>query len=84
MSAPQTNIEKQEKRHAGPLIGITAGIVLAVVLLLAFIFFNTGPVDEGNADAVESTVVPEGSTVAEPAADGSAPAGGMTGINTDQ
>ena len=74
MSAPQTNIEKQEKRHAGPLIGITAGLILAAVLLVAFIFFNTDSAEDADTGA---TVIPEGTTVTQPAADGSAPAEGL-------
>ncbi|MFO6463748.1 hypothetical protein [uncultured Jannaschia sp.] len=54
MSAPNTNLEKQEKRHAGPLIGIGAGVVLALVLLIAFIFFMGDAPGEGEADVVAS------------------------------
>ncbi|MBJ6370010.1 hypothetical protein [Sedimentitalea arenosa] len=31
MSAPQTNIEKQERRHKGPLIGVGLAVVVAIV-----------------------------------------------------
>lgn len=37
MSAPDTNIEKQAKRHKGPLVGIIAGLIFAGVLLFALI-----------------------------------------------
>ena len=47
MSAPRTNIEKQEKRHAGPLIGIAACIVFAIIIVFAYITFQAGPVEEG-------------------------------------
>jgi hypothetical protein len=39
MTAPDTNIEKQKRRHWGPLIGI--GFVLAFAGLLFVGFFGT-------------------------------------------
>ncbi|MEM7709429.1 MAG: hypothetical protein AAF264_01495 [Pseudomonadota bacterium] len=45
MSAPDTNIKKQEKRHAGPLIGIGAGVVFAGILLFAFLSFQVDPAE---------------------------------------
>ncbi|MFN3845595.1 MAG: hypothetical protein ACK4RZ_07210 [Paracoccaceae bacterium] len=36
MSAPQTNIEKQQRRHRGPLIGMA---VLVVVVLLGLVWW---------------------------------------------
>lgn len=36
MSAPQTNIERQKRRHAGPIIGIIAGVLFAIGLMLAY------------------------------------------------
>ena len=32
MSAPDTNIDRQKKRHRGPLIGIAIGALFAFVL----------------------------------------------------
>ena len=43
MSAPNTNLEKQERRHRGPLIGITAGLAFVAVLLLGYVFFIATP-----------------------------------------
>lgn len=34
MSAPQTNIEKQKRRHKGPLIGMALVVVFAVGLIV--------------------------------------------------
>lgn len=34
MSAPQTNIDRQKKRHRGPLLGIGAVVAFALALLL--------------------------------------------------
>ncbi|MGR3486060.1 MAG: hypothetical protein ACU0BF_11995 [Paracoccaceae bacterium] len=39
MSAPETNIEKQEKRHKGPLIGMGAMVAWSVGLLILFVAF---------------------------------------------
>ncbi len=54
MSAPDTNLEKQKRRHWGPLLGIALAIVLAGGL--AFVFLAGGgddvtgvPVDAGGA-----------------------------------
>ena len=35
MSAPDTNIEKQQRRHFGPLWGITLVLVVAVAAIFA-------------------------------------------------
>ena len=34
MTAPDTNTKKQAKRHRGPLIGMAAGVGVALVLLI--------------------------------------------------
>ena len=34
MSAPQTNIEKQKRRHRGPLIGMALAVVFGVGLIV--------------------------------------------------
>lgn len=60
MSAPNTNLEKQEKRHAGPLIGIVACIAFAAILLVAYFGFIVDDVEDGAPDAA----------VVAPAADG--------------
>jgi len=36
MSAPQTNIERQKRRHRGPIAGISAGLAFVVVLVLVY------------------------------------------------
>ncbi|SFR44007.1 hypothetical protein [Litoreibacter janthinus] len=37
MSSPNTNLEKQKTRHAGPLSGMGAGLLFAGVLFVALI-----------------------------------------------
>jgi hypothetical protein len=54
MSAPDTNIEKQKKRHAGPLIGITAGLVFACIIGIAVLMMTSPEQGEGEADIVPS------------------------------
>lgn len=36
MSAPQTNIERQKRRHRGPIVGITLGVVFVLLLVLGY------------------------------------------------
>lgn len=53
MSAPDTNVEKQEKKHKAPLGGMIAVVVFALLLLLGLVFFVFGNGEEpGGADAV--------------------------------
>lgn len=49
MSAPDTNVEKQAKRHKPSLVGIGAAVIFALVLLFALITFvvGTGNTPEG-------------------------------------
>lgn len=46
MSAPDTNVEKQEKRHKVPLVGMVGGVVFALLLLAGLFFFVIGSGDE--------------------------------------
>ena len=39
MSAPKTDLEKQEKRHRGPLRGMAIVVAFALVLLVVLITF---------------------------------------------
>lgn len=63
MSAPQTNIERQKRRHRGPLIGIIAGLVFVAVLFFFFLGDTATPDDsllnEGTAPVVPQVVTPE-------------------------
>ncbi len=46
MSAPDTNVEKQAKNHFGPIIGITAGVIFALIIVIAYVFFIATPEDD--------------------------------------
>ena len=58
MSAPDTNLEKQERRHRGPLIGMAIAVIFAGIL--GFIFLADGG-DEitGAPEGAGGTVVTE-------------------------
>ncbi len=58
MSAPDTNIEKQKKRHSAPLLGIGAAVVVGVVAIGIWLAWAAG---EGNTPR-EAT--PEGGVIA--------------------
>lgn len=49
MSAPDTNIEKQKKRHRPPLIGIASAVIFGVGMLIILGFFVLGNADDETA-----------------------------------
>ncbi|MCK0122360.1 hypothetical protein MWU61_17530 [Loktanella sp. F6476L] len=55
MSAPDVNIEKQSRRHKGPLIGMAVGLIFAFGLFTAY----TGYVWEPVADEPEAAIAVE-------------------------
>ncbi|ETX15620.1 hypothetical protein OCH239_14345 [Roseivivax halodurans JCM 10272] len=68
MSAPDTNTDKEEKRHRPALLGIRASMVYAAILLVALVMWmsfssgeDTG--EPGGDDTVET--VPEGQETEE-------------------
>ena len=56
MSAPQTNVEKQARRHRGPIVGITAGLIFATILLVGFLLVvvDRGGEPEGAETQIDS------------------------------
>ena len=50
MSAPDTDVEKQSKRHSIPLVGMIASVVFALVLLVALIMYVTAAGNEPGDD----------------------------------
>lgn len=55
MSAPRTNVETQEKKHAGPLIIMAGCIAFAALIVGAFLVFS---VDEVEDDAPAAVTAP--------------------------
>ncbi len=53
MSAPDTNIEKQTRRHKGPLVGIIGAVVVAGLLFIAFLTW----IADGPGEAVPAADV---------------------------
>lgn len=45
MSASKTNLEKQKRRHVGPLVGITLALLVAAGLIFGYLAY-TGDTDE--------------------------------------
>ncbi|WP_050927955.1 hypothetical protein [Aestuariivita boseongensis] len=50
MSAPDTNVETQTKRHKGPLVGIAIAVAFGVVMFLT-IFFSAADDDDAATTA---------------------------------
>lgn len=59
MSAPRTNLEKQKRRHIGPLIGMAVVVLFGVVLMVYWLF----------EEAAESDVPPQDETIESAPAD---------------
>lgn len=64
MSAPQTNIERQKRKHRGPLIGILVAAAIAAVFFL-MVLGESEPSDttvplDATAPATTQPVAPAG------------------------
>ena len=64
MSAPDTNIEKQDERHKPALLGIKGAIIFGALMLLLVVIFSVarggetsiGEVYDGDVEQTETTV----------------------------
>ena len=84
MSAPDTRLKKQAKRHKGPLIGMIIGVTFAVSALVWMLSTNVtaDPDTPANSDAqVEGTI--EG-TVGPPARGAVSAPGGADAPQMDE
>lgn len=52
MSAPDTNVEKQERRHKAPLLGMKGVIVFAALCLIALVFYTVLQTEDASTEAV--------------------------------
>lgn len=64
MSAPNTDVEKQEKKHSTPLIGMAAVVLFALLLLGGLMMWTSG---NGNDPEGAETQVDGRTGVEEPA-----------------
>ena len=53
MSAPETNTERQERRHRPALIGIAVALVIAVVAAIVMAFVSVPSSEQAAPDIVE-------------------------------
>lgn len=62
MSAPETNVEKQKKRHYGPLIGMIAIGAAAILVMLTLTYLSDDVTEDGVTDTIpENSATVEGS-----------------------
>jgi hypothetical protein len=63
MSPPDTNLDKQRRRHRGPIWGITAGLVFVAIVALAAFLWGGWPLDRQAAPDGAATETVEGDPV---------------------
>lgn len=87
MSAPQTNMEKQTRRHRWPLIGMAVAVIFGTFLIVSWLFGEAAEsenpaaaVTPGSADietapqVIPQVTPPAGGTSVQPPASPAAPA----------
>ena len=52
MSSPDTNIEKQTRRHIGPLVGIALSLLCVGLLFTGYLFWSADEIGEEPARIV--------------------------------
>ncbi len=60
MSAPDTNVDKQTKRHKGALAGIAAAVIFAFVIAVVWVGGIMGDDKTGDAADVNPVAAGEG------------------------
>lgn len=82
MSAPRTNLEKQKRRHWGPLLGMALVTVFAVGLIIYWLGEEvsqsdppppTGAAGEAAPSALPADAIEPGQQIGEPGATDAAP-----------
>ena len=56
MSAPDTNIDKQEKRHRPSLLGIGVAVAVGLLMLAAVVGTGMGSIDDAGPTTVPAPV----------------------------
>ena len=72
MSAPHTDIDKQQRRHKGPIWGMVAVVVVALLALFWWMSADENAEDQAAPEVTEQTAPSD--TATAPATDQSAPA----------
>lgn len=62
MSAPNTNVERQKRNHAGPLVGMLSVVIFAVVGLVWWLGSESAEAPGPTQDPVTAVGAPEAST----------------------
>ncbi len=75
MSAPDTNVEKQERRHKPSLLGIKGVMIFVALLLIGFVFYASVTADDRADDGTGATTLMEPAAVEPSATSDTAPAG---------
>lgn len=57
MSAPDVNLDKQARRHRGPLYGIAIGLVVVLGLFAAYNLYVWEPAEDG-VEQPAATAIP--------------------------
>jgi hypothetical protein len=70
MSAPKTNLEKQTRRHRGPIVGISVGLIFVALVAIAAFVWGGIPLERQAAPDGAPTEVEEEPAVGADAADG--------------
>lgn len=65
MSAPNTNIEKQEKRHKPALNGIRLSLIVAAVLFIGYLIYIAAAGDDPDESGLRIDTDAEQITIAE-------------------
>ena len=58
MSAPNTNVEKQTKRHKTPLLGMGGAVIFATILFVGLLFWISANGNEPEGAETQVEVVP--------------------------
>ncbi|ROU00261.1 hypothetical protein [Histidinibacterium lentulum] len=63
MSAPETDLKKQERRHWPPLVGMAIGVIFALGLLTLLIIWMAAQGNEPGEDERTPIDLPPGATI---------------------
>ena len=79
MSAPDTRLAKQKRRHWGPLVGMALLVGVALVFFVWFLGRSVDTESRMDSGPDATTVAPAGDTTGAPADTSPVPEGGLPG-----